>query len=699
VTTPIQTHSRIRGDHASLSAQAPSTALTKGLQLLGMISLIALAGCSEAVAPKESDTGSSGEVETHYDDADGDTILDIHEGSDDTDGDGLANKDDDDADGDTIKDRLEAGDADPLTLPIDSDSDGTSDYLDLDSDNNCVGDIDEKMPTGDGPRDLDLDGQYDYADADNDGDGIPDVNEIGADCLPPDTDGDGTSDYQDLDSDGDGVYDIFEAGTTEWDGDPVDTDGDGTPDFRDLDSDGDGFTDREESGVTTEGSAPRDLDGDGLFDFEDTDSDGDALSDAEERDTYGTDPFDPDSDGDGFSDGGEITAETDPLDETSVVDGIYVEVPERTEVEEVFDFTLQIQMGDIAFVIDTTGSMGSTANAMAAEFSNIVTTLASTIPDAEYAVGTYDDYACCGYGYASSSDKPFYMRQQVTDNVSQVQSVLSTQVAIHYGGDGPESGMEAILQGAAGIGYDMGCDGNYSPTEDVLPFLSSSTDPFGGGAGQGYSSSWTGGGAIGGFGFRDYALPVIVYATDYDLRDADGGYGVPGGCPQDAGRTDVIAAMGALGGYLIGVQVNNYTSTPYTQMLQLAADTSSYADTDGDGASDDPLAFKWTGSSTAFQTTITGAIEDLVSSIKFSKVALDIQGDDWGFVTGVDPEYFTDIDTSGGSQVIQFTLAFRGVVAATTEDQLFRLSLNVIGDDTVLLDTLDIIVRVPGNPY
>ena len=31
--------------------------------------------------------------------------------------------------------------------------------------------------------------------------------------------------------------------------------------------------------------------------------------------------------------------------------------------------------------------------------------------------------------------------------------------------------------------------------------------------------------------------------------------------------------------------------------------------------------------------------------------------------------------------------------------QLFKLTLNVVGDDTVLLDTYDIIVVVPGTSY
>ena len=44
------------------------------------------------------------------------------------------------------------------------------------------------------------------------------------------------------------------------------------------------------------------------------------------------------------------------------------------------------------------------------------------------------------------------------------------------------------------------------------------------------------------------------------------------------------------------------------------------------------------------------------------------------------------------------TLTIQGG-AATTEDQLYSLTLNVIGDETILLDTLDIIVVVPGTAY
>jgi hypothetical protein len=388
------------------------------------------------------------------------------------------------------------------------------------------------------------------------------------------------------------------------------------------------------------------------------------------------------------------------LDPTSAIEGLYVEVPERTGVEETFEFELRIQMGDVAFLLDTTCSMGSTADAMADEFSAIVTTLSALIPDAEYGVATYDDYAYSTYGYASSGDKPFILRQQITDNTAAVQGTLSV-VDIHFGGDGPESSMEAIYQAASGTGYDQNCNGIYDAATDVKPFIADAGDPFAGVGGQSYSEASSSGGQIGGFGFRDYALPVIVYATDNYLRDPEAGYGTPGGCPLDAAGSDVAEAVNSIGGYLIGIAASSWGTAPGgPQMEALAAATGSYADTDGDGLADDLLVFNWsTSSSSVFRDTVTQAIEDLVNSISFTKVELQVEGDDWGFVTSIEPPFYDNIEPTAGIDVLDFTLNFRGVVAATTEDQLFHLTLNVVGDNTVLLDTIDIIVVVPGTAY
>ena len=170
---------------------------------------------------------------------------------------------------------------------------------------------------------------------------------------------------------------------------------------------------------------------------------------------------------------------------------------------------------------------------------------------------------------------------------------------------------------------------------------------------------------------------------------------------MDAGFSDVVDSLADLGGYVIGVDVGGGNPTP--QMEPLAEATGSIADTNGDGIADDLLVFEWSpyggSGSMDFRETVISAIEDLVNSIRFSKVELQVEGDEWGFVTHIDPPFYDNIDPSSGIDVLDFTLNFRGVVAATTEDQLYSLTLNVVGDGTILLDTLDIIVVVPGTAY
>ncbi len=662
--------------------------------------LLVLAACTAG-----ADGGSAGAPTLiSWQDEDEDTILDLDEGfvdpkgapddtaegprvSTDSDGDATPDYQDLDSDDDGIPDRNEAGDDEVVTLAWDSDLDGTADFRDLDSDENCIPDATE------GSSDKDGDKIGSYADLDDDGDGILDTIEIGADCAVVDSDQDGTPDYRDRDSDGDGANDSDEAGTSTWETEPRDLDGDAIPDYLDTDSDGDGFLDADEVGG---GETPLDTDGDGMWDGADTDADGDGIPDADEA-TYGTDRLNADSDGDGFTDGAELKAGTNPDDPGSVIEGIYVTVEERTNVEQAFEFTLNISSGDIGFLLDTTCSMSGTLNSMAGEFSTIVSELSTLLPDAQYGVATFDDY---NYGsYGTSGDLVYSLVQPVTTSTSRVQSTLSS-LGVHNGVDGPEGSMEALYQALNGGGYDMNCDGSFDSTKDVRPFIASGADPFNGGGGQNYDAGIPGIGTGGGMGFRPYALPVIVYVTDNYMRDPDStdrSYnGSPGGCPVDGGSDEVVAAANSLNAALIGISING--SLPKKQMEDLATRTNSYADTDGDGAADDKLVFTWSGSSATLRSTIVGAIRDLVDSVQFSEVVLEVEGDEHGFVKSIDPESYA-LSSSANGQKLDFDITFRGAVAAADTDQVYQVTLNVLGDGTVLLDTLDIYVLVPGRSY
>ncbi len=359
-----------------------------------------------------NDNGSAGDGSTtDYTDSNGDGIPDVY----DTDGDGIPNHLDLDSDNDGIPDTVEAqptanfnapGAIDPATgipaigadtngidTPESTDGDGIPDFIDLDSDDDGINDIEESgnaaldtdndgrtnesvgvngltnsIDNGDGytnpegtvtdpttlpntqdgstpevdyrelppagSNDKDGDGINDDVDLDDDNDGIPDTVE-----GTGDTDGDGVPDYLDLDSDNDGVPDIIEAGGTDADGDgQIDYPTPGDPTSM-LDDNNDGLDDN----ITATPLPDLDSDGDGIKDRLDLDSDNDGIPDVLEAggaddDGDGTIDGFTDIDNDGFADSVDTDDNTVPgvgdggtslPDTNSDSDGI----PDRLDVD------------------------------------------------------------------------------------------------------------------------------------------------------------------------------------------------------------------------------------------------------------------------------------------------------------------------------------------------------------------------------
>ena len=603
-------------------------------------------------------------------DTDGDRISDADEGTGDTDGDGTPDAEDLDSDGDGIPDEDEAGDPDPATPPIDSDSDGSPDFQDTDSDGNGIPDEDE------GVGDVDGDGIADYADVDDDNDGISDATEIGDPENPTDSDGDGTPDYLDEDSDGDGVPDAAEGFD--------DPDGDGIPNYLDQDSDNDGIPDSTEVGPDP--ANPLDSDGDGFYDFEDEDSDNDGMRDDAEL-AQGTDPTNRDTDGDGFQDLAEVEAGTDPNDPTSVISGFYAELTPRSETTIEVPFTPEILQADVLFLLDTTCSMTAVLNDVANNFSQVISGI--TIPDVAYGVAEFDDYAYGELGAPWAGDKPYILNQQVTTNAALVQNALSA-LNLADGLDLPESTIEAVFQAASGRGYDQNCNTVYDNSTDVRPFIPVAAGPgmdaFGGTTSGVYSSSVPGTGDIGGAGFRDGSVPIIVYATDNVLRDADqpAVYDLPPGCSDPAGASDASNAVLDIGGKLIGVGTNGL---PIPQMNQLATSTASQADINADGVPDN-LVFQGLGSQTV-QNVIAG-VEALSSSGEFD-LTLSVDEGSFSFVTDIDPAVYPQVQVG---TTVTFTLTIFPGVPQANSDQVFVFPVQVIGDGVSVLAEWELVLVV-----
>ena len=430
-------------------------------------------------------------------DADGDNIRDDHDGLIDSDGDGIPNYLDLDSDDDTIADSIEAGDSNIFTPPNDGDFDGTPDFLDADSDNDRIADRHEGVNNSDG------DSFPDRLDIDSDNDSILDDVEAGdtSTTTPPiDSDMDMIPDFIDEDSDNDTILDITEG--------IGDVDGDMTPDRLDDDSDGDGWSDAIEAGDTDPMTPPVDTDADRIPDFRDLDSDGDGLADSLERGCAmgSTERALADSDNDTFVDPAEIAIGSDPCDSMSIIDDFYFVLPPNGPGDDaplVFSDT-EIDRADFAISVDTTGSMqGEIDNIRLTLSAAIIPGVNAVIPDAAFGVASFDDYPIEPFGFAQAGDLPFRLGQRITTDPMQAQSGvngLTTQV----GADFPESGMEALYQIATGVGtsWNGGSVPAFDPNQGRIAGVAD--------------------GEIGGIGFRDDSLPVVVHVTDsisHSLQD------------------------------------------------------------------------------------------------------------------------------------------------------------------------------------
>ncbi len=533
---------------------------------------------------------------------------------------------------------------------------------------------------------------------DQDGDGIPD--EVEGDG---DQDGDGIPNYLDPDSDGDGIPDSMEG----YD----DTDGDGVPDFLDTDSDGDGVPDGEDTdidgdGISNEDEGTGDTDGDGIPDANDTDSDNDGIPDADEVD-QGTDPGSADSDGDGWTDLQEQMCGSNPNDPNDICEGtngIQVEAWTVNEVEVTFDTA--IQMGDIMFLLDETGSMQGTLDDVADNFIDVAGEINSLIPDLTFGVASFDDYNYTppgldpGYGYGSGDDLPFKRRQQQTTDLSAAQSALASLVA-GGGDDWTESTIEALYQAATGAGYDQDCDGIFDPGTDVQPFVTSPTDAFNGNVIGTFNSGVTGTGSLGGNAFRPGAVPILVYSSDATVRNAFPPYGEgpkgsmpPTGCDPDASAPMLSSALSDINAKAIGVAA--VTSDPVSAMEMVAGFTDSWLDLNGNGSAD---AGEWM----VYESTNSTIVDQVVAGIEefTANVTYDLEmvaTDPAGAIVSVDPPVMYDVPALN---TVTFTITLTptpDALATMFSDTVYVVPVQLLGDGGVILAEWDLSFLVSVSP-
>lgn len=521
------------------------------------------------------------------------------------------------------------------------------------------------------------------------------------------------------DSDGDGIADLDEGATEP--GGPVDTDGDGTPDYLDDDSDGDGLPDSREAGDSDPGTPPVDSDRDGTPDFRDFDSDSDGLSDADEAARPCLDPTRPDTDGDGQTDLAEVTAGTDPCDPDSRIPEFFYILPKDDpggESAATLLFDTNIRRADVHFSMDTTGSMGGEIDNLQASLrSEVIPGIQASIMDTAFGVSEFEDFPISPFGSPTcmgSPDRPFRLFQQVTTDVARVGSAIGMlDMPLGCGADLPESTYEALFQIADGRGVTWPGGG------EVPPFSPDGSTP--------------GGGEIGGVGFRSDAFPIVIHITDDVPHQASdyAGAGITGAHSRD----DVVDAMSAISARIIGIASRLEARGPLEDLAIASGATvppnaagNCETRVDGrerppvtlpDGSEACPLVFDARSNGSGLSDTLVDAVNALVTAITFDTVSIRVVGDDRGFIRatiprsavpppGADPPTVADLDGDSvfdsfvdvtPGTVVEFTvLAYNDVVPQTDVDQVFTVTLQVVGDGVAVLDEQPVTIIVPRRP-
>ncbi|MBI5491118.1 MAG: hypothetical protein HY905_27550, partial [Deltaproteobacteria bacterium] len=565
--------------------------------------------------------------------------------------------------------------------PLDSDNDTVPDFRDLDADGNTISDTEE------GDVDPDGDGVGNYRDVDDDGDTILDILEVGDDPLhPTDTDDDGIPDYRDSDSDGDTISDRAEGST--------DRDGDTIPNFRDDDSDGDGYLDSEEAGDDDPATPPRSTDEDGTPDFLDMDSDNDGLPDSQERDA-GTDPLNPDTDGDGWDDLAEWAHPTaDPTDPDSGIpaDDYYLILPPDGEMQQRdLDFGTNIQVADVFFLVDTTGSMYEEADNIQANLSSlIIPEIRRRIPDAAFGVGQHADFPTGSYG--GGTDVAFELLQTMTLDVATAQTAVNA-LPSNGGADGPESQVEAMYQTATGEGL-----GSWVP-------------------------AYAGPDCRGAPCFRSGALPIILLFTDAPFHNGPPGTtadAYTGITPLPHNWSEAIDAINRIHGKVLGLSSDSMHSPTYSAWEDMQATVVATGAVDLDGI---PLIYDIGSNASGLGTGVVDAIEMLATRVPFDVDTFteDDPGDPLGvdatcFIrriiplrwigpTGIenDPESAAGMDESTFYEVlpgatVEFTVQFQnvGCFAGDEYARVFLATIVVQGDHVTRLDERVVLIIVPA---
>lgn len=396
-------------------------------------------------------------------------------------------------------------------------------------------------------------------------------------------------------------------------------------------------------------------------------------------------------------------------------------------------------MVDVFLLFDDTGSFRFNSPIVRAAFPNIITALETRLPgiDLGFGVGRLEEYGHFASEY--STGRPFVLNQPIISSsaagYTDAEVLASIQAALDreapgYGGDQPETVIEALYQMVTGAGFDGNDNGSLldsgtaglastqltpGDSGDVPPFASFTADPSNGVLAPS--------GTIGGAGFRSGALPIIITATDTGfayqpkgestITGVDGlslpasaiTYNGRGTTPfsSGAGIQETVTGLNALGALVIGLGVNDSAAQdPRVGLEALANLTGAInrtAETIANGTADeiapgDPFYFK-IGS--GGDPLVLNIADGIVAAIEGAVTAVNVNVT----LRASDPRVLLDfapgvINGLGAGDTATFDVTFTG------DGRPHRFDLQFVREGTdVVLGSIPVVLGTPviGDGY
>jgi hypothetical protein len=383
--------------------------------------------------------------------------------------------------------------------------------------------------------------------------------------------------------------------------------------------------------------------------------------------------------------------------------------------------TAQPSALDVHLNVDTTSSMRFAIDELQfALKSNVIDRLRAKVKDVAFGVSRYADFPVAPFGFTGSeeervaADQPFVLLSPITTTLDHViDAVNQLDHPLDIGGDIEEASAEALYQVATGAGY----------ATDTQRYIERKP-----------SLAAKGGGTLGGVGFRDYALHVVLHVADSPAHTPSE-YAL-GNLPGLHSLTDASDALHALGARVVTITPTDCEDDacragyPYAatraelETLALNSEASFAADRGRcpTGVAQAavpavmdrcPLVYDVRSDGSGLSRTISDAVIALLEEVRFGEVHADTGNDELHFITGVRaepveqpsgvrapavrdllpkdaPDGVLDsyVDVERSTQLgFRVTLQNQSI-AARDVTQRFRVAVAVVGDSVLLEERL-----------